>query len=756
MRGLSHTRRAEIGGIIIMAIAALHLLSIVSYHPDDYDVVKFVPAGDVFSIEQLTHMQVYNWLGILGAFVAYMYVDELFGYMSMGIPLLVFILGWYVFRGKSLKRLFWFGVSILWTMVLLSTTLGWFYTEYELYSTAWSGNSGIALTHSLQNLTGGGSIAILSGLLFVTFLILMDRDLQKTSGALKKALARRKERRKQKKEIRRIRKEEKAGKIGSEKGVLSEGSSSGNDQNGVDMTVFTGKRDKKAKRRSLFRRNKEKDRERPGSKYTFPTLDLLDSPPSEGNEVDMEEVNENKKIILDKLRRHKIEILSINAIVGPTVTLYELEPAPDVKISKIQSYANDLKMATAAHGLRIITPIPGRAAVGIEVPSKTREKVYIRSVIDSRKFADTNFELPVAFGKTIENDVFMVDLSRMPHLLIAGATGSGKSVGINTIITCLLYKCHPDDLKFIMIDPKKIELSLYRHLQNHYLAVLPGSEEPIVTDTAKALETLNSIRAEMDERYDLLKMAGVRNIKSYNQRYADGELDGELGHRHLPYIVVIIDELADLMMTAGKEIEAPIARIAQLARAIGIHLVVATQRPSVNVITGTIKANFSARIAYQVASKVDSRTILDTDGADQLVGDGDLLFTNGGGITRIQNAFVSTEEVERITAFIGNQTEYRQRFLLPVVEDDTNGIPDPLDDIDPYFEAAAKVIVLHQQGSVSLLQRRLKIGYNRAGRIIDQLFNAGIVGPYQGSSARDVLVENEEELREILEKLDIS
>jgi S-DNA-T family DNA segregation ATPase FtsK/SpoIIIE len=377
-------------------------------------------------------------------------------------------------------------------------------------------------------------------------------------------------------------------------------------------------------------------------------------------------------------------------------------------------------------------------------------------VINTKKFVDTDYALPVAFGKTIENEVFMIDLTRMPHLLMAGATGSGKSVGINTIITCLLYKCHPDDLKFVMIDPKKIELSLYRNIQKHFLAVLPGSEEPIVTDTSKALETLQSVCKEMDERYELLKMAMVRDIKSYNEKYATGELEDELGHRHLPYIVVIIDELADLMMTAGKQIEEPIARLAQLARAIGIHLVVATQRPSVNVITGTIKANFPARIAYQVASKVDSRTILDVGGADQLVGRGDLLFTNGGGMTRLQNAFVSTEEVEQITAYVGNQTGYKQPFLLPVVQDDTGDVPNSLDDIDEYFEAAAKVVILHQQGSVSLLQRKLKIGYNRAGRIIDQLFNAGIVGPYQGSSARDVLVENEEELQQIINELDLN
>ncbi len=522
----------------------------------------------------------------------------------------------------------------------------------------------------------------------------------------------------------------------------------------LEVSVFKGEGDEEAGARDLDKVNRDKAKDIPEIRYKFPTIDLLDAPSGNSNEVDLEEIKEKKRIILDKLKRHRIEILGINAIVGPTVTLYELEPAPDVKISKIDSYSNDLKMAMAVRGLRMLTPIPGKSAVGIEVPNSSREMVYIKQVLNTKKFVETDMTLPVAFGKTIENEVFMIDLTKMPHLLMAGATGSGKSVGINTIITCLLYKCDPENLKFVMIDPKKIELALYRNIQNHFLAMLPDADEPIVTDTTKALDTLNSVCKEMDDRYDLLKMALVRDIKAYNEKFKNGELDEDLGHRHLPYIVVIIDELADLMMTAGKQIEEPIARLAQLARAIGIHLVVATQRPSVNVITGTIKANFPARIAYQVASKVDSRTILDQGGADQLVGAGDMLFTNGAGMTRLQNAFVSTEEVEKINSFIGSQAGYKEPFHLPIIKDDNVEIPDPLDDIDEMFQAAAKVVVLHQQGSVSLLQRKLKIGYNRAGRIIDQLFNAGIVGPYQGSTARDVLVQEEEELQEIFDGLE--
>ncbi len=533
-----------------------------------------------------------------------------------------------------------------------------------------------------------------------------------------------------------------------EKEVLDE------DSEELEVSVYKGEGDEEAGERDLDKINRDKAKEVPVIRYMFPTIDLLDTPAEDRTEVDLEEIRENKRIILDKLKRHRIEIVGINAIVGPTVTLYELEPAPDVKISKIESYSNDLKMAMASKGLRMLSPIPGKSAVGIEVPNSTREMVYIKQVINTKKFVETDMTLPVAFGKTIENEVFMIDLTKMPHLLMAGATGSGKSVGVNTIITCLLYKCDPENLKFVMIDPKKIELALYRNIQNHFLAMLPNADEPIVTDTSKALDTLNSVCKEMDDRYDLLKMALVRDIKAYNKKFKEGELDEELGHRHLPYIVVIIDELADLMMTAGKQIEEPIARLAQLARAIGIHLVVATQRPSVNVITGTIKANFPARIAYQVASKVDSRTILDMGGADQLVGAGDMLFTNGAGMTRLQNAFVSTEEVERINSFIGQQAGYKEPFHLPIIQEDNVGIPDPLDDIDEMFQAAAKVVVLHQQGSVSLLQRKLKIGYNRAGRIIDQLFNAGIVGPYQGSTARDVLVQEEEELQEIFDGLE--
>jgi S-DNA-T family DNA segregation ATPase FtsK/SpoIIIE len=812
--GLSQARKLEILGILVMAVAALLGLSILTYNASDYALVRDISFDKLFSTDLAPARRVQNGLGILGAYSAHFFVNILFGYMSLIFALILFGFGWFIFRDKEIQKMLWPTVFGIWSMVLFSAFLGWFINEYDLLSSTWSGGTGLGIAALLTKFTSVGSVIILSVLLIVTLLAMLDRDLQGTVDQFKNWMAdfkeswndRAEERKKKKEEQakqkvveqrqaaekkmkeerdkpqpapqkkasideiversqqqdeerRKQREEELQGLDQRQRAIIDKKDTkkiAEEDEDDVDMEVYVGKGDEEAGAKELERQHKDKAKEVPEIKYKFPKIDILDSPPSEGNEVDLEEIKNNKRIILDKLKRHKIEILSINAIVGPTVTLYELEPAPDVKISKIESYANDLKMATAAHGLRIIAPIPGRSAVGIEVPNSSRETVFIKSVINTKKFVETEAELPVAFGKTIENEVFLIDLTKMPHLLMAGATGSGKSVGINTIITCLLYKCNPDDLKFVMIDPKKIELSLYRNIQNHFLATLPGAEEPIITDTTKAMETLESLTLEMDERYDLMKMAMVRDIKDYNKKYDEGELDDELGHRHLPYIVVIIDELADLMMTAGKQIEEPIARLAQLARAVGLHLVVATQRPSVNVITGTIKANFPARMAYQVASKVDSRTILDTGGADQLVGRGDMLFTNGGGMTRIQNAFVSTEEVERITAFIGNQRGYKHPFHLPEKKEQTGGadIPDPLDDIDEYFEAAAKVIVLHQQGSVSLLQRKLKIGYNRAGRIIDQLYNAGVVGPYQGSTARDVLVDDEEELEQLLDELD--
>ena len=490
--------------------------------------------------------------------------------------------------------------------------------------------------------------------------------------------------------------------------------------------------------------------------YKFPTIDLLMAYSTGKISVTKDELQQNKDKIVETLTNFKIGISSIKATIGPTVTLYEIIPEAGVKISKIKNLEDDIALSLAALGIRIIAPIPGKGTIGIEVPNKNKEMVSMRSVISTDKFMDSDKALPVALGKTISNEVFVTDLAKMPHLLMAGATGQGKSVGLNVILTSLLYKKHPSQLKFVLVDPKKVELTLFNKIERHYLAKLPDNEEPIITDTKKVINTLNSLCIEMDQRYDLLKDAACRNIKEYNKKFIDRRLNPEKGHRFLPYIVLVIDELADLMMTAGKEVETPIARLAQLARAIGIHLVVATQRPSVNVITGIIKANFPARLSFRVTSKVDSRTILDSGGADQLIGQGDMLLSMGSDITRLQCAFVDTPEVDEICDYIGAQRGYESAYLLPEYSgDEGDGGKGDIDlsDRDVLFEEAAKLIVAHQQGSTSLIQRKLKLGYNRAGRLIDQLEAAGIVGPFEGSKAREVLVPDEYSLEQLLNNL---
>ncbi|WP_299682534.1 DNA translocase FtsK [uncultured Tenacibaculum sp.] len=486
--------------------------------------------------------------------------------------------------------------------------------------------------------------------------------------------------------------------------------------------------------------------------YRFPTFNLL----KEYNEIisiDPEELEANKNQIVETLKNYKIGIAQIKATVGPTITLYEIVPEAGVRISKIKNLEDDIALSLSALGIRIIAPIPGKGTIGIEVPNKKATIVSMHSVITSKKFQESQMELPLALGKTISNETLVVDLAKMPHLLMAGATGQGKSVGLNAILTSLLYRKHPAEVKFVLVDPKKVELTLFNKIERHYLAKLPDAEEAIITDTSKVVNTLNSLCIEMDNRYDLLKNAMVRNIKEYNTKFRARKLNPENGHQFLPYIVLVIDEFADLIMTAGKEVETPIARLAQLARAIGIHLIVATQRPSVNVITGIIKANFPSRIAFRVTSKIDSRTILDAPGADQLIGRGDMLYSGGNDITRIQCAFVDTPEVEKITDFIGSQRAYPEAHLLPeyVGEEAGTTIDNNIADRDKLFKDAAEVIVTAQQGSASLLQRKLKLGYNRAGRLIDQLEAAGIVGPFEGSKARQVLVPDLIALEQLLE-----
>jgi len=491
------------------------------------------------------------------------------------------------------------------------------------------------------------------------------------------------------------------------------------------------------------------------SNYKIPPIELLEDYSTEDSEVTNEELLQNKNKIVETLKNYKIEITKIRATIGPTITLYEIIPAPGVRISKIKNLEDDIALSLAALGIRIIAPMPGRGTIGIEVPNQKPKIVSMRSVISSLAFQESKYELPIVLGKTISNESFVVDLTKMPHLLVAGATGQGKSVGLNAIITSLLYKKHPAQVKFIFVDPKKVELTLYEKIEKHFLAKLPDSDDAIITDNAQVINTLNSLSKEMDNRYNLLKAGAVRNIKEYNTKFISRRLNPNKGHRYLPYLILVVDEFADLIMTAGKEVEMPIARLAQLARAVGIHLIIATQRPSTNIITGTIKANFPARIAFKVASMIDSRTILDTPGANQLIGRGDMLISEGSDITRLQCAFIDTPELDKITEYISKQQSYGSALILPEYDtDDDSGIKDiDLSKKDDLFEDAARMVVLHQQGSTSLIQRKLSIGYNRAGRIIDQLEATGIVGPFEGSKARQVLMPDEYALEQFLKTL---
>jgi S-DNA-T family DNA segregation ATPase FtsK/SpoIIIE len=493
------------------------------------------------------------------------------------------------------------------------------------------------------------------------------------------------------------------------------------------------------------------------SNYKSPPVELLDDHRSEDSVVTNEELLQNKNKIVETLRNYKIEITKIKATIGPTITLYEIVPAPGVRISKIKNLEDDIALSLAALGIRIIAPMPGRGTIGIEVPNRKPEIVSMRSVISSRKFQDSKYELPIALGKTISNESYVADLTRMPHLLVAGATGQGKSVGLNAIIASLIYKKHPSQLKFVFVDPKKVELTLYEKIEKHFLAKLPDSEEAIITENSQVVHTLNSLSKEMDDRYNLLKLAQVRNIKEYNEKFINRRLNPRKGHKYLPYIVLVVDEFADLIITAGKEVEMPIARLAQLARAIGIHLIIATQRPSTNIITGVIKANFPTRIAFKVASMIDSRTILDSPGANQLIGRGDMLITEGSDLIRLQCAFIDTPELDKITSFVHSQQAYPSAFLLPEPDsEEGEGIGEvDMTKLDELFEDAARIVVIHQQGSTSLIQRKLSIGYNRAGRIIDQLEAAGVVGPFEGGKARQVLITDEYTLEQFLKTLQV-
>jgi S-DNA-T family DNA segregation ATPase FtsK/SpoIIIE len=730
-----------------------------------------------------------NWLGLYGAWISHLFIYRWFGIAAFAIPPLLFIVGFKIVFNRQLLPIYSFSIFSIFSGLWLCLLLGYM-TMINDGASEWSflgGGLGVALATVSEGMFGWGTflILILSLFVFIVFFFNItsipafqmrdpkpmgnDAILEDEKGEEPLFSAYNDEKDNWPEQVQPepptpvavTREPEPTPEIPVTASNIKE----------LTLEVETPVRKTEPKAEPEFIIEEPTDTEKLAeqlveehglydptldlSTYQYPTLDLLSEYDAGRAGVSQEELNQNKDRIVATLVNFKIGIQSIKATIGPTVTLYEIVPDAGIKISRIKNLEDDIALSLSALGIRIIAPIPGKGTIGIEVPNKNREMVSIRSVFATQGFAKTDKELPVALGKTISNEVMVIDLAKMPHLLVAGATGQGKSVGLNVILTSLIYKRHPSQLKFVLVDPKKVEMSLYSKLERHYLAKLPNAEEAIITDTRKVVHTLNSLCIEMENRYEILKDAGARNLKEYNAKFVARKLNPKEGHRFLPYIVLVIDELADLMMTAGKEVETPIARLAQLARAIGIHLVVATQRPSVNVITGVIKANFPARLSFRVTSKVDSRTILDTGGADQLVGQGDMLLSSGSDIIRLQCPFVDTPEIEKVCDFIGSQRGYESAYLLPEYEgDDEGGVADvDLSERDALFEDAAKLIVAHQQGSTSLIQRKLKLGYNRAGRLIDQLEAAGIVGPFEGSKAREVLIKDELSLEQLLTSL---
>ncbi|MEC3964488.1 DNA translocase FtsK [Flagellimonas halotolerans] len=721
--------------------------------------------------------QASNLLNKFGASVSHFFMYKGFGLASFVFPFLLAITGLYLFLGLNGKRLIfkwiWGLVGVIWG----SIALGFFAADFPLLG----GLVGYEMNDFLQDYTG--KIGVFLILIFVLMVILV-RQFNFTPEGFANFFRRQKQKIKSDfdeepstQNTQTINEDgegsielsaddkvpEKIDTYTHKENIPPLNNEAGLDVNlpqeeesDIDLKVeeATVEEETDVTAARLVKDFGEFDPKLELGNYKFPTLDLLEAHGASGGiTINQEELEENKNRIVSTLKNYKIGIAQIKATIGPTVTLYEIVPEAGIRISKIKNLEDDIALSLAALGIRIIAPIPGKGTVGIEVPNKNATIVSMRSVIASNKFQKAEMELPIAFGKTISNETFVVDLAKMPHMLMAGATGQGKSVGLNAVITSLLYKKHPAEVKFILVDPKKVELTLYNKIERHFLAKLPDSEEAIITDNTKVINTLNSLCIEMDNRYELLKSAMVRNVKEYNVKFKARKLNPNDGHKFLPYIVLVIDEFADLIMTAGKEVETPIARLAQLARAIGIHLIIATQRPSVNVITGIIKANFPARIAFRVTSKIDSRTILDAQGADQLIGRGDMLYTQGNDVTRLQCAFVDTPEVAKITEYIGSQRAYPEAHLLPeyVGEESGTSLDNDIADRDAMFKEAAEVIVTAQQGSASLIQRKLKLGYNRAGRIIDQLEAAGIVGPFEGSKARQVLVPDMYSLEQLLE-----
>ena len=800
---LTPDNKKQILGIFLLIISIILFLSVITFDRRDEANLSESYFSDFFTSFD-TKIDIQNWLGVTGAHFSKFLVKATFGYFSITIPIVLFLWGVSFFKKIDFKFRLHVSNFLLLSSIIFATFFGVLHENYGLFLSSYelSGFIGDHLGNFLSGLIGGiGGILVL-GFSFVTLLIFaLDIDIKniliffrdvfsfnedeteeedkkvvdsvdpkekenldkikKLSGEKKKkkekltaeelsaAELMEKEAEEQTR-IRIIRKDDVPVPV-AENEVLNEEVKKVNIQKTGELPERKEKNETEDEQRlpNQWEENIE---------YKMPGLDLLDPAPEENYQVAEEELTHNAGLLKEKLKLFDIEIKDISVTPGPVVTLYEIVPAPGVKISKIVGLENDIALALSARGIRIIAPIPGKGAIGVEIPNAVASLVNARAVIG--RINESDAELPLALGKTISGDVYVADLAKMPHLLIAGSTGSGKSVGINMIVSSLLYTKHPSEVKFVMVDPKKIELSFYNKLRKHYLAVSPDLDEEIITNPQNAILALKSAEYEMERRYDKLAKAGVRNIVDYNKKVKDPKTrphdTDKIKHHPIPYIIVIVDELADLMITAGKEVEEPITRLAQLARAVGIHLVLATQRPSVNVITGVIKANFSSRIAYQVATKIDSRTILDMNGAEQLLGRGDMLFLPTGSPKpiRVQNAFISTDEVEKITNYVYSQPAYSKPYFLPSLyekkKESSSGVSS---DLDPMFEDAAKVIVRHQQGSVSLLQRRLKLGYSRAARIVDQLEEAGIVGPNDGSKARSVLVENEEQLETILRNL---
>ena len=789
LKNIFHNERTNfILGAALFIVSGFMIWAFVSFlvtGSADMSIIETPKEGEILN----QNHEFQNACGSLGAYTSWFFIKRCFGFAAFLIPVYIFLISLRLVRAYEVKLLKWFmclAIIMIWCSITFAKFLAPL-LDSACYNPG--GDHGLAISQQIEGFVGTPGLTALLALVAISFMAYLSVEtitfIRKLFNPLRY--------------LKKIPMEVHIGKGDSteepikdeeeepqmvfdnpykeeiefpidlpnnkdtiqEPIVTEKPNDDINDNDDVEMTVETGEKEEKADGKSMVADygdiSTPYDPKRDLENYRYPTLDLLQKYESDGKPyIDMEEQTRNKNRIVEVLRSFGVEISSIKATVGPTITLYEITPASGVRISRIKNLEDDIALSLAALGIRIIAPIPGKGTVGIEVPNAKPATVSMESILNSKKFQESTMELPCAVGKTITNEVFMFDLAKAPHLLVAGATGQGKSVGLNAIITSLLYKKHPAELKIVLVDPKKVEFSVYSSIENHFLAKIPDDDaEPIITDVTKVIHTLNSLCKEMDTRYDLLKMAQARNIKEYNKKFIDRQLNPQNGHKYMPYIVVVIDEFGDLIMTAGKEVELPIARIAQLARAVGIHMIIATQRPTTNIITGTIKANFPSRIAFRVGAMIDSRTILDRPGAQQLVGRGDMLYLNGGEPVRVQCAFVDTPEVERINQFIADQQGYTGAFELPLPDlgdEDGGGEGRDVDTqhLDPMFEDAARLIVREQSGSTSLIQRKFAIGYNRAGRLMDQLEKAGIVGQAHGSKPREVLIMDENSLENLL------